>query len=499
MRRWGLVVFAAAALAAPAAHAKAPLQVGAVVPEVLSRSLVPGTVAALRASGLNGAARVTLTWHRGETGLDPNLLADFRYGIDSLERAGADVYLTLYPDGSAQTPLTDADQATFAAWAAWLIRRLPEVGHVIVGNEPNLSRFWRPQFGPGGSDAAAPAYTRLLARTYDALKAASPGVEVVGGALSHRGSDVPGTGFDTHSPGEVPARHGQDVPRERADAADHGRLRVPPLPRAVGLPARVPAPELDDDHDRRLREARLRPPPRVRRNRAGRVDHPDRLRRVRRRVADPRERSPRCTPAPSLRSTQPVDEGTQARYYAQAMQLAACQPTVRTFLLFRLIDSPNLADWQSGVYYADGKTPKSSRAAVAAAARAARSRTTAGCGALLAPKPLVSFFPVTRPGPKIGIQPLLLRCNEDCAYTIRVTKLGRSHAGRRLPRPGDRQHDDASRGAARPADAGLLHDLDAGVGDRVPRERVVGRSARSGSGLDSRRHPDRFSFPCCLA
>src|SRR5690242_7069638 len=100
MRRWGLAVFAAAALAAPAAHAKAPLQVGAVVPEVLTRSLVPGTVAALRASGLNDAARVTLTWKRGQTNLDPNLLSDFRYGIDALERAGADVYLSLYPDGS---------------------------------------------------------------------------------------------------------------------------------------------------------------------------------------------------------------------------------------------------------------------------------------------------------------------------------------------------------------------------------------------------------------
>ena len=425
MRRWALVFAAAAALAAPAAHARAPLQVGAVVPEVLSRSLVPGTVADLRAAGLNQAARVTLTWQRGETGLDPNLLTDFRYGIDSLERAGADVYLSLYPDGSSQTPLTDADQATFAAWAAWLIKRLPEVGHVIVGNEPNLSRFWRPQFGPGGSDAAAAAYTRLLARTYDALKAASPGVEVIGGALSHRGTDVPGTGFDTHSP----VRFLLDM-----GAAYRASGRTRPIMDAFAF-----HPYLEESDF----------PPTFQHLMSTTITIGDygKLLSVLGRAFNGTAQAGSTIPivysefgvesqipgnlaslytGTEPATTHPVDETTQARYYAQAMQMAACQPTVRTFLLFRLIDSPDLSDWQSGVYYADGKTPKSSRAAVAAAARAARSSTAIGCAALLAPKPLVSFFPVTRPGPKIGIQPLLLRCNEDCAYTIRLTKLNRT-------------------------------------------------------------------------
>ena len=45
---------------------------------------------------------------------------------------------------------------------------------MIVGNEPNLNRFWLPQFNPDGTDAAAPAYLALLARSYDALKAVDP-------------------------------------------------------------------------------------------------------------------------------------------------------------------------------------------------------------------------------------------------------------------------------------------------------------------------------------
>ena len=62
-------------------------------------------------------------------------------------------------------------------------------------------------------------------------------------------------------------------------------------------------------------------------------------------------------------------------YYEQGFHLAACQPTVRTIMVFRLIDSEFLASFQSGVYYADRKTPKSSLPAVAAAATQLPSRT----------------------------------------------------------------------------------------------------------------------------
>ena len=81
-----------------------------------------------------------------------------------------------------------------------LKQQLPSVDDVIVGNEPNLNRFWLPQFNPDGTNAAAPAYLALLARSYDALKAVDPTTRVWGGALAPRGIDRPGTGRDTHSP-----------------------------------------------------------------------------------------------------------------------------------------------------------------------------------------------------------------------------------------------------------------------------------------------------------
>ena len=50
----------------------------------------------------------------------------------------------------------------------------PGFRDVIVGNEPNLNRFWLPQFNEDGTGASAPAYNALLAATYDAVKAAAP-------------------------------------------------------------------------------------------------------------------------------------------------------------------------------------------------------------------------------------------------------------------------------------------------------------------------------------
>jgi len=70
-------------------------------------------------------------------------------------------------------------------------------------------------------------------------------------------------------------------------------------------------------------------------------------------------------------TTHPVPEATQARYYEQGFHLAACQTTVRAIMVFRLIDSEFLESFQSGVFYADRKTPKSSLPAVAASALSA--------------------------------------------------------------------------------------------------------------------------------
>jgi hypothetical protein len=127
--------------------------------------------------------------------------------------------------------------------------------------------------------------------------------------------------------------------------------------------------------------------------------------------------------------TQPVDEGTQAAYYRQAIQLAFCQPTVRGLFLFHAVDEKALPGWQSGLYFPDD-TPKSSLDAVRFAVEQSFRGVVASCPGLeLTPKPAV-----TQKG-----SVLTLTCDIDCTFVAQlyrgagnliVSKHGRAIGGR---------------------------------------------------------------------
>ena len=414
--------FAVAALAAlvstcvssaATAISRKPLQIGAVVPELLDPGLHDSAIGLIKQAGLDDVARVTVTWQRGQTSMDIGLLSDLRTGIDRARAAGIDTYLDVYPSGSSQTPTTAREQARFATWTASVVAGIPGLAHVIVGNEPNLNLFWLPQFGPSGQDLAAVSYEHLLARAYDAVKAVAPRVEVLGGTLAHSGTDKRGTGRDTHSPARFildlgAAYRASHRTRPIMDAfsyhpymeraslpptfrhvrsktltiADYGKL-VSALKRAFAG-TRQKGATLPLVYDEFGVEARV-PPSRL----SGYSGH-------------------------EPPTTHPVTEATQARYYAEAMHLAACQPTVRTFMVFRLIDDSLLGGWQSGVFYADRKTPRSSISAVRASARVYRRTVVAGCATLLAPKPVLDW------------KKRQITCDEDCAYVETYRRIGSS-------------------------------------------------------------------------
>ena len=111
----------------------------------------------LKLAGLD-TVRVTQTWKTGETKVPASALAPLTNAIDAAQFSGVRVIVSVYPFGSSVTPLTPEAQADFAAFAADVATRFPVVHDFIVGNEPNLNRFWLPQFGPNGEDVAAPAY-----------------------------------------------------------------------------------------------------------------------------------------------------------------------------------------------------------------------------------------------------------------------------------------------------------------------------------------------------
>jgi hypothetical protein len=342
-----------------------------------ARSQPPQLLAELEESGF-GALGVTSTWEPGLSAPAPEEQAALAAVAGAASEGDVRLFVAVYPIVSGATPLTPEARAQFAAYAAALVGVLPQVEDVIVGNEPNLNRFWLPQFGPNGEDVAAPAYLALLAETYDAVKAARADVRVWGGATAPRGIDRPGTGRDTHSPtafirdlgaayrasgrshpvmdGFVhhPYAESSAVPLDRPHPrtrtiglADHGKLvallgeafdgtpqsgsDLPLLYGEIGVETAIPA--------------------------ANRALYRD------------------------VEVAPVVSEDTQAAEYRRTLELALCQPTVAGVLFFHLRDEPDLAGWQSGVRYVDG-TPKSSETAVAAAAlEAASGSLDVRCGA----------------------------------------------------------------------------------------------------------------------
>ena len=263
---------------------------------------------------------------------------------------------------------------------------IPFVHDFIVGNEPNLNRFWLPQFNPDGTDAAAPAYEQLLATTYDALKTVRPRSTVYGGALAPRGVDKPNTGRDTHSPTAFITDLGAAYRASGRAAPDHGCVRIPSVPGDVDRQGRT----------FRIRTARRSASPTTRGSSACSEPRSTARPSVARHCpcsttssgSRPRSRRPRhrCTSAPSPPPRSRSAEATQAQYYLQAMQMTFCQPTVLGLMLFHVQDEPDLSAWQSGEYYVDG-TPKTSLLPVRRAAFSVRRGIVAACpGLQLTPK-----------------------------------------------------------------------------------------------------------------
>ena len=67
----------------------------------------------------------------------------------------------------------------FVLWLQKLAWTYPAVTEFVIGNEPNLTRFWQPQFDRRGRNVSGIAFAAFL-RSYDALKDVNPNIKVVG-------------------------------------------------------------------------------------------------------------------------------------------------------------------------------------------------------------------------------------------------------------------------------------------------------------------------------
>jgi hypothetical protein len=363
-------------------------------------------------AGFRGV-RITQTWAPGQRAVSAADVTVLHNVAKAAQLDGVTVVTTVMNVGSKTTPLSDQDQLDFAAYAASVVKVSPALRILIIGNEPNLNRYWLPQFADDGSDAAALAYESLLARTYDAVKAASPGVSVLGGAVSPRGGDVAGGIRPTHSPtlfihdlGQAYRASGRTTPimdgfafhpyEDNSSVPPSSGLHPNSTTIALADYSKLVA-SLTEAFDGTAQLGSTLP---IWYDEFG----------VESQIPEAKQALYTGTePA----TTKPVTEETQAAYYRDAIQLAFCQPNVRGLFLFHTVDETDLVAWQSGVYYADG-TPRSSLGAVKAALEEARRGVVAQClGMELTVHPRV----VQRSSV------LTVTCDLDCTYVAQLYRL----------------------------------------------------------------------------
>jgi hypothetical protein len=408
------------ALAAPAfASAGSGLVVGAVENDVRSSSPVEAQakMMTLRLSGYR-AVRITSYWTPGATSPTADEENVIRNVADAGLQTGVRVYVTVMSPGSATTPLTDEARTDFASYAAALVRGAPSVDNVIVGNEPNLNRFWLPQFGLDGSSEAPAAYLAVLAETYDAVKAVAPDVRIYGGALSPRGSDRPDGIRPTHSPtlfikqmGIAYRASGRDRPvmdafaiHPYADNSSQSPATAHPLTTTIGIAdyAKL-ASLLGEAFDGTAQPGSTLP------IFYGEFGVESQI---------PASKAALYTGTEPA-TTKPVTEATQADYYREALSLAFCQPNVDGMLLFLSNDERARTAWQSGIHYVDG-TPKSSQPRVTEALNRTAGGSITHCPGIELPVHASYLRFGTRSAAKRGVFRASFRCDLDCRYWVRL-------------------------------------------------------------------------------
>lgn len=296
---------------------------------------------------------------------------------------GSRIVLAIQPiHALAFATSTRARIASFVAYVRQVALRYPQVREYVIGNEPNVRRFFQPQHAADGTILSAQVYEQVLAASYDALKSIDPGIVVDGLAISPRGNDRgAGTGAESVSPvrfiaalGAAYRQTGRTTPiADVLDVHAYSNINTQPLTRPYQWP-QAGAADLD-----RLKQAwwdafHGTPQPVFQEtgNRAAtrktyvefRIDESGTQVKI-----DPTKVDPKLY---SGRENVPtVDETTQARYYTQLINLVKCDQTVQALDLFHLVDEPLLLGFQSGLLRVDDSV-RPSYAAVQKAIAAGR-------------------------------------------------------------------------------------------------------------------------------
>jgi hypothetical protein len=351
-----------AALLCPAAVAGQGLLVG-VSEDGMKWSPERGTLTARYMYRLGiGAVRVTIRWAPGQTVPRGKTLIALRRAIRT---AGHRRLVLAVYSRARRAPVIARHRREYCGFVGRLLLHAGQVRDVVIWNEPNSGRFWRPQFTPGGEDAAAQAYEALLAECWDELHALRPDVNVIA-ASAPRGNDDPAALRPSHSP----LRWYQDL-----GAAYRASGRTRPIFDTVGhnpYPNTSAEPPWATHSGGTIGQGDYAKLVKVLTEAFATTGQPvpgaglsiwymeDGFQtRVGRRFAGSyvgRENDPFALAALGARERQAAGDAPavdQASQLSEAIRLAYCQPYVGAFFNFLLADERTLTGWQSGLLWAN--------------------------------------------------------------------------------------------------------------------------------------------------
>src|SRR3954462_13704194 len=368
VRKSLLIIAAVAALVVAGASSGAPAKpisplpfvVGATEDQVLGFDDGGAAIYTQMTSHLLGAIRVSVDYEPSE----PTTVQQkdqLERAIDAAKDKNMRVIVGIQPGHSTDVTGDPNGVKKFAAYTALVAKAFPSVNDIVVGNEPNLGRFWFPTFNADGSIASAATYEAALAASYDALKAVRSEIDVIGIAVSPRGDDRPGSARNTISPVRFIKAVGDAYRKSRRTRPimDNAGLHPYPSSNTYG-PTRgaswpnVSVPNLDRAQQAFWDGFHATAQPTFQESAAGNAQPAGPAVRW---VLDEAgwQTDTRTLPGYfGTENTPPVDEAAQARYYQQTVQRYACDPHVAALLFFHWIDEADRDRLQTGFLRPDG-------------------------------------------------------------------------------------------------------------------------------------------------
>lgn len=282
---------------------------------------------------------MTITWDPANplTGVERSRLAN---AIAAAQSHGVKVVLAVYPRRAKL--IAEQGGAGFVSFLEDVVRSFPRVRSIIVGNEPNRTTFMSP---------VSPAvFTKLLADSYDAIKAIDPGVGVIGIGLSPRGNEDTAKSNVSLSPVRFLKQMGDALKSLNRSKPLMDAISFHPYPFPEDKPPTTHAdwPTIGPADLARLKQA-------IHDAFAGTAQPtveqglPIHLDEVGWQV--PTTDRPGYTGNENVKV---VDEATQAEYDAQVIRIASCDPAIASLSLFHFIDEAQRDRFQSGLVRVDG-------------------------------------------------------------------------------------------------------------------------------------------------